>query len=117
MVDYKTDLNVGGFSLQDSYNHHHGVTLCVQYLFVKNRWLNQWPFYTHPLKRILTSKLNLANCCVTAGHQNSFSSHVLCKLGQTGRRSDKKHNSYSIYEIITVATLACARYVSIPHLY
>jgi hypothetical protein len=37
--------------LQDSHNHHHGVTLCVQCLIVKSWWLHQRPFYTHPLKK------------------------------------------------------------------
>jgi len=38
------------------------------------------------------------------GSSELFSSHVFCKLGQRGRSSDKKHNAYSIYEIITVVT-------------
>jgi hypothetical protein len=38
------------------------------------------------------------------GSSELFSSHVFCKLGQTGRSSDKKHNACSIYEIIAVAT-------------
>lgn len=50
LVDYKTGLQVRRFSLQDSYNHHYGVTLSVQCLIVKSRWLHKWPFFTHPLK-------------------------------------------------------------------
>ena len=86
MADYKTGLHVPGFSLQDCYNHHHRVTLCLQCLFVKSRWFTPVAVLHSPYKRILTSSQLLRD----RGSSELFYSHVLRKLGQTSRSSDKK---------------------------